>query len=304
MPWVSDVEAEIGPHSATLLSPAPRLGLSCIAVALTLVLGAAAAGTMGPGPYLAVGAMLAAAIAAALIAGARSFRTTFDAGIGQATVETHSVFGHSVHRYPFVAIDALNVTEGCVVQLQLRDGTSEQLSYAHETFTQLDKLVSAVCAATGIAKGSPSLARAPLQDGEGLLSEPGMGLYVEGRFAILTTSFRTLSFRWMSETVFNLGRREMTLVRTTPLRRTRESVPFHLVESIGLEGAPDRETGIYSYRAVIRLAKGRNIGLYGETEDYARYDRILAKLRELTGIGKEDNIQRPANQGARFRRPT
>jgi hypothetical protein len=95
----------------------------------------------------------------------------------------------------------------------------------------------------------------------------------------------------------------MTLVRSTPLRRTRESVPFHLVESIGLERAPDRETGIYSYRAVIRLAKGRRIRLYGETTDYARFDRILARLRELTGIGKEDSIQRPADQGARLRQP-
>jgi hypothetical protein len=303
MPWVSDVKAEIGLHSATLLSPAPRLGLSCIALALTLVLGAVAAGTLGPGPYLAVGGALAAVAAAALIARTRSFRTTFDGDMGQATVETHSVFGHSVHRYPFVAIDALNVTEGCVVELQLRDGTSERLSYAHETFTQLDRMVSAVCAATGLAKGSPNLTRAPFQDGEGLLSEPGMGLYVEGRFAILATSFRTLSFRWRTEAVFNLDRREMTLVRTTPLRRTGEVVPFHLVESIGLDGAPDRETGIYSYRAVIRLAKGRTVGLYGETTAYARYDRILGKLRELTGIGKEDSIQRPADRGARLRGP-
>ena len=112
MPWVSDVRAEIGPHWAALHSPAPRLDLGCFALLATLVLGAVAAGTLGPGPYLAVGGMLAAGVAVALIAGARSFRTTFDGDIGQATVETHSVFGHSVHRYPFVAIDALNVTEG------------------------------------------------------------------------------------------------------------------------------------------------------------------------------------------------
>jgi hypothetical protein len=302
MPWVSDVRAEIGPHSATLLSPAPRVGLACIALFSALIAAAAMAAVLGPGPYAAMGGVLAAGVATALIARARSFRTTFDGDIGQATVETHSYFGHTAHRYPFTAIDSLNVTEGCVVELLLRDGTCERLSHAHETFTQLDKMVAAVCEATGLAKGSPGLARAPVQDGEGLLSEPGIGLYVEGRFAILSTSYRTLSFRWRSESVFDLDRREMTLVRTTPLRRTREVVPFHLVEAIGIDGAPDRETGIYSYRPVLRLAKGRTIELYGETASYPRADRILARLRELTGIGKEDSIQRPAGHGARFRR--
>jgi hypothetical protein len=301
MPWVSDVRAEIGLHSATLMSPAPRLGFACIALLLTLVLGAVVAGFLGPGPYLLVGGLLAAGVATALVGCAKSFRTTFDGDAGQATVERRGICGHSVHRYPFGAIDALAVTEGCVVELQLRDGTNERLSYAHETFPQLDRMITAVCAATGIAKGSPNLARAPFQDREGLMSEPGMGLYVEGRFAILATSAKMLSFRWLLEVVFNRERREMTVVRTTPLRRTKEVVALHKVESIGLDGAPDRETGVYSYRGVIRLPKGRNIELYGQTPVYTRYDRILAKVRDLTGLSKEDHIQRRDDLSVRLR---
>jgi hypothetical protein len=303
MPWVSDVKADIGPHSATLLSPAPRLGLSCIALLVTVVVGVIAAGILGPGPYLIVGALLAAGAAAALIASARSFRTTFDGDTGQATVETRGICGRSVHSYPFGAIDALAVTEGCVVELHLRDGTAERLSYAHETFSQLDKLITGVCAATGIAKGSPNVVRAPFEDGEGMLSERGMGLYVEGRFAILATSTKLLSFRWLTEVVFNLGRREMTVIRTTPLRRTLKVVPFHEVDSIGLDGVVDRETRAYSYRGVIRLKNGRGIRLFGETPAYSRYNRILAKVRDLTGISKQDHIQRRDDHGATLRGP-
>jgi hypothetical protein len=302
MPWVSDVRVDIGPHSATLLSPAPRIDLVCVAVLATIVAGLLTVRAVGPGHYLLAGAVLATGIATALIARARNFKTTFDGDAGQATVETHSMYGHSLHRYPFADIDSLMVTEGCVVELHLRDGTSERLTYAHQTYGQLDRMITAVCAATGIAKGSPNTVRAPVQDDGGLLSEPGMGLYVEGRFAILSTSTRTLSFRWRAEAVFDRDRREMTLVRTTPLRRARETVPLHMVESIGLAGAPDRETGIYAYRPLIRLKNKRVITLYGTTSTHEHYDRILAKLRELTGIGKEDDIVRPADHGARFRR--
>src|SRR5262245_58393948 len=149
MPWVSEVTADIGPHSATLLSPAPRLDLSCVAMLATIVIGLLIARILGPGPYLIVGAALAAGVSATLIACARSFRTTFDGDTAEATVEQQWLWGYSVHSYPFGAIDALAVTEGCVVELQLRDGTSERLSYAHETFPQLDKMITAVCAATG-----------------------------------------------------------------------------------------------------------------------------------------------------------
>lgn len=303
MPWVSDVRADIGPHSATLLSPAPRLGLSCIALLAMIVTGVLAAQIFGPGPYLVAGGVLAVGLAAALIACVRSFRTTFDGTAGQATVERLCVCGRSVHCYPFAAIDALAVTEGCVVELQLSDGSRERLSYANETFTQLDKLITAVCAATGIAKGSPNAARAPFEDGEGMLSERGMGLYVEGRFAILATSIKVLSFSWLTEVVFNLARREMTVIRTTPLRRTLRVVPLFEVESIGLDGVVDRETGTYTFRGVIRLAKGRSIGLYGFTPVYARYNRILTKVRELTGISKEDHIQRRGRYRAAFQDP-
>ncbi len=302
MPWVSDVRADIGPHCATLLSPAPRLDLSCVALLVTVIVGVIAARILGPGPYLVAGGLLAAGVAAGLIGCARSFRTTFDGDVGRATVEKLCLCGRSVHSYPFGVIDALAVTEGCVVELQLRDGTSERLSYAHETFPQLDRLITAVCAATGIAKGSPNAARAPFEDGKGMLSERGMGLYVEGRFAILATSTKLISFRWLMEAVFNLGRREMTVIRNTPLRRTLEVIPLHEIDSIGLDGVLDRETRAFSYRGVIRLKKGRNIKLYGETPVYARYDRILAKVRELTGIGKEDNIQRVEDHAAHFRR--
>jgi hypothetical protein len=291
MPWVSDVRADIGPHSATLLSPAPRVDLLCIAFLVTVVLGVLAARTLGTGPYLIVGGLLAAGAAATLVARTRSFRTTFDGDAATATIERQGIFSRSVHSYPFGAIDALAVTQDCVVELQLRDGTAERLSYAYETFPYLDKLITSVCAATGLAKGSPNVARAPFEDGEGMLSERGMGLYVEGRFAILATSAKVLSFRWLMEVVFNLGRREMTVIRTTPLRRALEVIPLHKVESIGIDGIVDRETKAYSYRGVIRLEKGREIKLFGESPVYTRYDRILAKVRDLTGISKEDHIQ-------------
>lgn len=94
------------------------------------------------------------------------------------------------------------------------------------------------------------------------------------------------------EIVFNRERREMTVIRTTPLRRSREVIPMQAVASIGLDGTQDPESRAYSYRAVIRLDNGRNIHLFGWTPIYSRYDRILAKVREFTGITKQDNLYR------------
>lgn len=292
MPWVSDVRAEIDRHSATLSSPAPRLALFLVAALPMLVLGVIATRMLGPETYLVAALLLAACAIAALVARASSFRTRFDGDTRLATVERSSWYGHSARRYAFAEIDALAVTEGRLVVLQLRNGAVERLSYAHETFSQLDKMISAVCAATGIAKGSPGIARAAYEDSEGVLSERAMGLYIEGRFAILATSAQLLSFRWLMELVFNRERREMTVIRTTPLRRTRKLIPLQQVASIGLDGTPDRETGVYTYRGVIRLENGRTIQFYGYTPVYARYDRILAKVREFTGLAKVDHIQR------------
>jgi hypothetical protein len=303
MPWVSDVQASIEQNSATLVSPAPRLGLLCVGLLPVLLLGVIAIEALGKSPYLIVATLVAVAVAAALVACARSFRTRFDGAAQQATVERLCVCGNSIHHYPFAAIDALAVTEDCIVELHLRDGTIERLSYAHETFPQLDKMINAVCVATGIAKGSPNVARAPFEDRDGVLSERAMGLYVEGRFAILATSAQLLSFRWLMEIVFNRERREMTVVRTTPFRHTRQLIPLQAVASIGLDGAPDRETGAYTYRGVIRLQDGRSIQFYGYTTVYSRYDRILSKVRDLTGLAKEDHIVRPEDYRSQYRPP-
>ena len=294
MPWVSDVRTDIDLHSATLMSPAPRLGLFCLALLPALVVSVVAARTIGAGPYLLAGGLLAACLAAALGACARSFHTRFDRDAARATVERRCICGHSVHHYPFAEIDALAVTEGCVVELQLRDGRAERLSYAHETFSQLDKMITAVCAATGIAKGSPNTARAAFEDREGVLSERGMGLYIEGRFAILATSSKLLSFRWLMEVVFNRERREMVLMRTTPLRRTRRLIAFHEVAAIGLDGAPDRETNAYAYRAVIRLRDGRS-------HPALRRDARLWALRSHPGQGQgtDGHSQRGPNPAPR-----
>ena len=64
------------------------------------------------------------------------------------------------------------------------------------------------------------------------------------------------------------------------------------VSSLGLDGTRDPETGRTSYRAVMRLDNGRSIRMFGKTRSYPRYDRILAKVRDLTGITKQDNIPR------------
>jgi hypothetical protein len=130
-----------------------------------------------------------------------------------------------------------------------------------------------------------------------------MGLYVEDRFAILSTSAQLFSFRWLMEIVFNRERREMTVIRTTPFRRTRKVVSLRSVASIGLDGAPDRETGAYSYTGVIRLRDGRRIQFYGYTPVYARYDRILSKVRDLTGLAKEDHILRPEDHRSQRQPP-
>jgi hypothetical protein len=293
MPWVSDVRAVVADGSATLDSPAPRLGQICAIVVATMVVFVVLVRAFDFGPYVAGAFLMLGAMVAALSICSKSFRTRFDRAAGSVTVEMRSPCGHSRQEYPFAEIDALAVTEGCVVELQLRDGTTRRLTYAHETYPQLDKMISSVCSATGIAKGSPSAARAPFQDNEGVLSEPGMGLYVEGRFAILATSSKMLSFRWVMEIVFNRGRREMTVIRTTPLGKSRELIPLQVVSSIGLDGMRDAETGEYSYRPVIRLDKGRNIRMFGETRSYPRYDRILGKVRDLTGIAKQDNVHSP-----------
>jgi hypothetical protein len=296
MPWVSDVRASIDTGSITLYSPAPRLGQACAAVVATVIVVVVLVRASGSGPDVAGAVLVLGALAAALSICSKSFRTRFDRAAGRVTVETRSICRHSLQEYRFAEIDALAVTQGCVVELQLRDGTTRRLTYAHETYPQLDRLISSVCSATGIAKGSPNVARAPFHDSEGVLSEPGMGLYVEGRFAILATSSRMLSFRWVMEVVFNRGRREVTVIRTTPLRKSRELIPLQRIASIGLDGTRDAETGIYTYRPVMRLDTGRSIRMLGETRSYQRYDRILAKVRNLTGIAKQDNIQRSEDQ--------
>jgi hypothetical protein len=290
MPWVSDVRASIDAGSATLYSPAPRLGQMCAVAVATILVIVVLVRTFGSGPDVAGGFLVLGAMVAALSICSKSFRTRFDRGAGRVTVEMRSICGHSMQEFAFADVDALAVTEGCVVELQLRDGTTRRLTYAHETYPQLDKLISSVCSATGIAKGSPNAARAASQDDQGSLSEPGMGLYVEGRFAVLATSSKMLSFRWVMEVVFNRGRREVTVIRTTPLRKNREVLPMQAVSSIGLDGTRDPETGGYRYRPVIRLDNGRSIRMFGETRSYPRYDRILAKVRDLTGIAKRDNI--------------
>jgi len=295
MPWVSDVRANIEDGSVTLYSPAPRLGVLCLVLVPAASAVVLLVRTFGTGPHVAVAALALGALALALAVCIKSFRTRFDQAAGDVTVETRSIFAHSVEHYAFAEIDALAAGETNVVELQLRDGTVKRLSYAHETYPQLDKMIGAVCAATGIAKGSPNVARAAFQDDEGVLSAPGMGLYVEGRFAILATSSKFLSFRRLMEIVFNRERREMTVIRTTPLHRSRTVIPLHAVTSIGLDGRQDRESGAYSYRAVIRLDNGRSIRLFGVTRVYPRYDRILAKLREFTGIAKEDNLKRASD---------
>lgn len=290
MAWVSDVRVSIGDEGATLSSPAPRFGIFCLAfvafvAAVVLLERAVGAGS----PMAAVGILLGA-LAAALPASAKSFSTRFDRVAGEITVETYSLLGRTRQSYPFSAVDALAASERNVVELHLADGTTLRLSHAHEIPRQLDRLVDLLCAATGIAKGSPSLARAPSQDEAGVLSEPGMGLYIEGRFAILATATKSLSFRWVMEIVFNRERRELTIVKTTPLRRSKETIPLREVASIGLDGTQDPLTGAYAYRSVIRLETGRSISLYGETLHLARYDRILAKVRDLTGVPKEDKL--------------
>jgi hypothetical protein len=303
MPWVSDVQISVDRNSATLLSPAPRLGLFCVSLLPVLLLGVLAIEALGRSPILVVATCLAVMVGTVMVACARSFRTRFDGDAQQAVIEKQCLCGNTVRLYPFAAIDSLAVTDDCVVELHLRDGQTERLSYAHETFRQLDKMISAVCTATGIAKGSPGIARAPFEDRNGVLSERAMGLYVEGRFAILATSAQLLSFRWLMEIVFNRERREMTVIRTTPFRQTRQLMPLQAVNSIGLDGAPDRETGAYTYRGVIRLQNGRSIRFYGYTTVYARYDRILTKVRDLTGLAKEDHIVRPEDFRSRLSPP-
>lgn len=290
MAWVSEVRASIGEDGATLTSPAPRFGLLCLAFVAFVAALVLLERALGAGPQMAAAAALLGALAVALPVSARSFRTRFDRAAGEVTVETHSLLGRALQCYRFAEVDALAASERNVVELQLTDGTTRRLSHAHETYRQLDRLVDLLCAATGIAKGSPSLARAPSQDEAGVLSEPGMGLYIEGRFAILVTATRSLSFRWVMEIVFNRERRELTIVRTTPLRRSEETIPLREVASLGLDGTQDPLTGAYAYRSVIRLETGRDITLYGETRTHARYDRILAKVRDLTGIPKEDKL--------------
>jgi hypothetical protein len=290
MAWVSNVRASIGEDGATLTSPAPRLGLLCLAFVAFVASVVLLERALGAGPPMMAAAALLAALAAALPVSARSFRTRFDRVAGEIAVETHSPLGRTLRCYRFAEVDALAASARGVVELHLADGTTRRLSHAHETPRQLDRLVDLLCAATGIAKGSPNLARAPSQDEAGVLSEPGMGLYIEGRFAILATATKSLSFRWVMEIVFNRERRELTIVRTTPLRRSKETIPLREVASIGLDATQDPLTGAYAYRSVIRLQTGRSIPLYGETRHVARYDRILAKVRDLTGIHKEDKI--------------
>jgi len=292
MAWVSSVRADIGEEGATLSSPAPRLGILCLTFVAFITAAVLLERALGSGPHVALAATVLGVLAAALPICVKSFRTHFDRAAGQVTLETLSMLGRTLQRYPFAEVDAIAATESNVVELQLRDGTTRRLSYAHETYPQLDKLINAVCAATGIAKGSPNLARAPSQDDAGVLSEPGMGLYVEGRFAILATASKSLSFRWVMEIVLNRERREMTIFKTTPLRRSKEVIPLREIASIGLDGTQDPVSGAFAYRAVIRLENGRKVHLYGETRAYPRYDRILAKVRELTGTPKRDNIHR------------
>ena len=290
MPWVSDVRADIGDRDATLWSPAPRLGILCLALVASIAAVVVLERAFGAGPHLAVLATVLGVLAAALSICVKSFRTRFDRTAGHIIVETRSACGRTLQRYPFAEVDALAATDSNVVELQLRDGTTRRLSHAHETYSQLDKLIGRVCAATGLAKGSPNLARAPSQDDAGVLSEPGMGLYIEGRFAILATASKSLSFRWVMEVVFNRERREITVVKTTPLRRSRDTFPMQAVTSIGLDGTQDPISGTYAYRAVVRLDNGRSVQLYGETRFYPRYDRILSKVRDLTGIPKQDKL--------------
>jgi len=290
MAWVSEVHASIGDEGATLTSPAPRFGILCLTFVACITGVVLLERALGGGPHIALATAVLGALAAGLPIGARSFRTRFDRAAGHVTVETRSMLGHTLRRYPFAEVDALAATDSNVVELQLLDGTTRRLSHAHETYPQLDKLVDALCAATGIAKGSPNAARAASQDDEGVLSEPGMGLYIEGRFAILASAAKSLSFRWVMEIVFNRERREITIIRTTPLRRSREALPMQAVASIGLDGTQDPISGAYAYRAVLRLKNGRSVRLFGETRVYRRYDRILARVRELTGAPKQDNI--------------
>jgi len=290
MPWVSDVRADIGNQDATLSSPAPRFGILCLTFVAFIAAVVLLERAFGAGPHLAVAATVLGAAAAVLPFCAKSFRTRFDRPAGHVSVETHSMWGRRLQRYAFAEVDALAATESNVVELQLRDGTARRLSHAHETYPQLDKLIDALCTATGIAKGSPNAARAPSQDDTGVLSEPGMGLYIEGRFVILATASKSLSFRWIMEIVFNRERREMTIFKTTPLRRSREVIALRDIASVGLDGTQDPVSGAFSYGAIIRLESGRNIRLFGVARAYARYDRILSKVRELTGIPKQDNI--------------
>jgi hypothetical protein len=290
MVWVSDVRASIGEDGATLTSPAPRVGILCLAFVAFVAAFVLLERALGGGAPMAAAAILLAALAAALPISATSFRTRFDRVAGEVTVETHSLLGGSRQCYPFAAVDALAASDRNVVELHLVDGTTRRLSHAHETPRQLHRLVDLVCAATGIAKGSPNPARAPSQDEAGVLSEPGMGLYIEGRFAILATASKSLSFRWAMELVFNRERRELTIVRTTPFRRSRATIPLREVAALGLDGTQDPLSGDYAYRAVLRLHSGRNLPLYGETRHQARFDRILAKVRDLTGLPKEDRI--------------
>src|SRR5262245_43746208 len=290
MAWVSEVRASIGEDGATLTSPAPRLGLLCLAFVAFVASVVLLERALGAGPPMTAAAALLAALTAALPVSVKSFRTRFDRLAGDITVETHSLLGRTHQCFRFAEVDALAVSARNVVELHLADGSTRRLSHAHETRHQLDRLVDLLCAATGIAKGSPNLARAPSQDDAGVLSEPGMGLYIEDRFAILATAKKSLSFRWVLEIVFNRERRELPIVRTTPLRRSKETSPLGEGASIGLDGTQDPLTGAYAYRSVIRLETGRSIPLYGETRHLARYDRILAKVRDLTGIAKEDRI--------------
>jgi hypothetical protein len=290
MAWVSDVRAGIGEDGATVTSPAPRFGILCLTFVAFVAAVVLLERMLGGGPHMATVATVLGALAIALPISAKSFRTRFDRVAGEVTVETYSMLGRTRQYYPFAAVDALAATVGNVVELQLADGTTRRLSHAHETHRELDRLVDLVCAATGIAKGSPNLARAPSQDEAGVLSEPGMGLYIEGRFAILATATKSLSFRWVMEIAFNRERRELTIVRTTPFRRSKATISLREVAAIGLDGTQDPLSGSYAYRPVIRLNSGRDLPLYGETRTHARYDRILAKVRDLTGLPKEDRI--------------
>lgn len=290
MAWVSDVRASIGDEGATLTSPAPRFGVLCLTFVASVAAVVLLERALGAGPHIAVAATVLGIAAAVVPVCVKSFRTRFDRATGDIAVETHSLWHHGLQHYAFAEVDALAATESNVVELHLRDGSRRRLSHAHETYPQLDKLIDALCTATGIAKGSPNAARAPSQDDTGVLSEPGMGLYIEGRFAILASASKSLSFRWAMEIVVNRERRELTIVRTTPLRRSKELIPLREVASIGLDGTQDPLSGAYAYRPAIRLDSGRTVHLYGETRVYARYDRILAKVRDLTGIPKQDNI--------------